>query len=111
MSQLVASDEFEQSYRRIQAILSEARNRAYQAINSAMVLAYWEIGRAVIEEEQRGQERAEYGQRLVGELAKRLTAEFGKGFDRSNLFHMRAFFRSCPRSVERLTGALYNSGS
>src|SRR5262245_47547428 len=61
-----------------------------------MVAAYWEIGRVIIEEEQRGNDRAEYGRRLVEDLAVRLTAEFGKGFDRSNLWHMRAFYVAYP---------------
>src|SRR5205823_14022344 len=66
-------------------------------INSAMVLAYWEIGRAIVEEEQQGRERAEYGQRLLRELSRRLTSEFGRGFDRSNLFHMRGFYLAYPK--------------
>ncbi len=78
-------------------ILSEARTRAYRAINMAMVAAYWEIGRVIVEEEQQGQDRAEYGQALIGELSSRLQADFGKGFDRSNLWHMRAFFLSYPK--------------
>src|SRR5262245_19985815 len=61
-----------------------------------MVAAYWEIGRVIIEEEQRGNDRAEYGRRLVEDLAVRLTAEFGKGFDRSNLWHMRSFYVAYP---------------
>ena len=57
---------FQQTYERIRAILSEARARAYRAINTAMVAAYWEIGRVIVEEEQKGQQRAEYGQALIG---------------------------------------------
>ena len=87
---------FQQTYERIRAILSEARARAYRAINTAMVAAYWEIGRVIVEEEQRGQQRAEYGQGLVVELSQRLTAEFGRGYDRSNLQHMRAFYLAYP---------------
>jgi predicted nuclease of restriction endonuclease-like (RecB) superfamily len=92
-----AAPDFESAYDRIRTILAEARNRAYQAINTAMVLAYWEIGRVIIEEEQHGAQRAGYGQQLVEELARRLTAEFGKGFDRSNLFHMKAFYLAYPK--------------
>jgi hypothetical protein len=69
MSDLVPSKDFETSYGRIKAILTEARNRAYQAINTAMVLAYWEIGKTIVEEEQQGQERADYGQRLLADLS------------------------------------------
>ena len=83
---------FQQTYERIKAILSEARGRAYRAINTAMVAAYWEIGRVIVEEEQQGQQRAEYGKGLLVELSQRLTADFGKGFDRTNLQQMRAFY-------------------
>ncbi|HEX5269316.1 MAG TPA: PDDEXK nuclease domain-containing protein [Gemmataceae bacterium] len=97
MSDIVpASSEFEQSYEFIKAILTEARNRAYQAINTAMVAAYWEIGRAIVEQEQRGEQRADYGQQLIVNLSRRLTAEFGKGFDRTNLQQMRVFYRAYP---------------
>ena len=84
-------DGFQQTYERIRAIFSDARARAYRAINTAMVAAYWEIGRVIVEQEQQGQQRAEYGKGLLVELSQRLTAEFGKGFDRTNLWHMRAF--------------------
>jgi predicted nuclease of restriction endonuclease-like (RecB) superfamily len=89
--------DFGTAYDRIRAILNEARDQTYQAINRAMVRAYWEIGRVIVEEEQHGAERADYGKRLVVELARRLTAEFGKGFDRSNLFHMKGFYLAYPK--------------
>jgi hypothetical protein len=84
-------------YVRVHAILAEARGRAWQAVNAAMVEAYWEVGRVLVEEEQAGQGRAEYGRRIVEGLAARLQAEFGRDFDRSNLFHMRAFFLAYPK--------------
>jgi hypothetical protein len=87
---------FDQTYERIRSILAEARGRAYRAINTAMVAAYWEIGRVIVEEEQRGQQRAEYGTGLLPEISRRLTAEFGKGFDRYNLGNMRAFYLTYP---------------
>ena len=59
-----------------------------------MVAAYWEIGRVIVEEEQRGGQRADYGQEVIQNLASRLLADFGKGFDRSNLWHMRSFYLS-----------------
>ena len=52
----------------------------------------WEIGRHIVEFEQLGQSRAEYGKRLIPQLTERLTSEFGKGFDERNLRHMRSFF-------------------
>lgn len=86
----------QQTYQRIKSILSEARARAHRAINTAMIGAYWEIGRIIVEEEQQGQQRAEYGQALIAEFSARPKSEFGKGFDRSNLWHMRSFYLSYP---------------
>ena len=97
MSEIVpTSSGFQQTYERIKTILSEARSRAYRAINTAMVAAYWEIGRVIVEQEQQGHERAEYGRGLLVELSERLSAEFGRGFDRSTLQHMRAFYLTYP---------------
>src|SRR5262245_45649003 len=97
MSDLVPNTpDFEQAYARIKDILTEARHQVCRAINTVMVTAYWEIGRTIVEIEQQGQERAEYGQQLIEELAGRLRADFGKGFDRSNLWHMRAFYLAFP---------------
>lgn len=82
-------------YRQIASILDAARERAYAAVNFAMVEAYWEIGRSIVEE-QGGKERAEYGEALLQGLAERLTADFGKGFDVSNLRYMRQFYQAFP---------------
>jgi len=81
---------------RIRQILTHARSRAWQALNTEMVTAYWEIGRAIAEEELRGVTRAEYGKQVVAALSERLSEEFGKGFDRSNLWHMRTFYVMFP---------------
>ena len=56
---------FDDAYRRIKAILTEARDRAWQAVNTAMVAAYWEVGRVIVEDEQAGQQRADYGKRVL----------------------------------------------
>jgi predicted nuclease of restriction endonuclease-like (RecB) superfamily len=79
-------------YQQIRKVLIQARSRALRAVNAEMVACYWEIGRLIIEEEQQGEKRAEYGKRLIRDLSKRLSEEFGKGFDRTNLQHMRAFY-------------------
>ena len=83
-------------YQQIREVLTQARNRAWRAVNYEMVACYWEIGRLIIEEEQRGEARADYGARLIADISRRLTAEFGKGFDRTNLQHMRSFFMNFP---------------
>ena len=76
----------------IKKILKNARQKAYIAVNSAMVEAYWEMGRRIVEEEQRGKERAEYGKEIVKNLSKELTEEFGKGFSRRTLWEMRKLY-------------------
>ena len=88
----IANQGTEQIYQRVKEILTAGRSRAWQAVNAAMVSTYWEIGRIIVEEEQTGESRAEYGKRIIKSLAERLSAEFGKGFDHSNLWNMRAFY-------------------
>ena len=76
----------------IKKILKNARQKAYTAVNSAMVEAYWEIGRRIVEEEQSGRERAEYGKEILKNLSKELTEEFGKGFGERNIRNIRQFY-------------------
>ncbi len=85
-----------EAYQNIAAILETARVNAYRAVNEVMVQAYWEIGRVIVEEEQRGKKRADYGKTLIAELAQRLTADFGKGFTETNLKYMRQFYLTFP---------------
>ena len=82
-------------YSQIKKILESARGQVYKTANSAMVMAYWQIGKNIVEQ-QGGDERADYGVRLISELSKRLTADFGKGFDERNLRNMRAFYLAFP---------------
>ncbi len=77
-------------------ILSEARARAGWTVNFIVVEAYWKVGRRILEEEQDGKHRAEYGSSLLQYLSKELTQRMGKGFDPSNLSHMRKFYRLFP---------------
>lgn len=79
-------------YSDIRAILQSARNKAYTAINTAMVDAYWRIGKRIVEEEQAGESRAQYGQALIKNLSIELNAEFGKGFSVANLKNFRQFY-------------------
>jgi predicted nuclease of restriction endonuclease-like (RecB) superfamily len=82
------------AYQNIRQILEDARKTAYTAVNVAMVQAYWNIGRIIVEEEQRGRVKAGYGERLIKELAEQLTKDFGKGFTISNLKYFRQFYLS-----------------
>jgi len=75
---------------------SEPRARTYTAANAAMVDAYWRIGRRIVEEEQRGASRAEYGSKLIRHLARALGEEFGRGMSVANLWNFRQFYLTFP---------------
>lgn len=80
----------------VRSILADARRSAYTAVNSAMVAAYWQIGRRIVEEEQGGEAKSTYGKRLLPELSYALTTEFGKGFSYANLRNFRQFHLTYP---------------
>ena len=80
----------------IKTTIEEARNRAKQSINHIMTEAYWNIGRLIVEEEQKGNERAAYGEGLIKGLSQRLIEEYGKGFSQRNLRSMRSFYLAFP---------------
>ena len=82
-------------YHEVQKILQLARQTAYKAVNFAMVSAYWQIGKVITEDELQ-HKRAEYGKSVLRNLAMRLTEEFGKGFDESNLRYMCLFYKAFP---------------
>ncbi len=84
-------------YSEIRKTILEARHHVYTAVNSAMVQTYWNIGRIIVEHEQEGKERAEYGTGLLKNLAQRLTDEFGRGFTEHNLRNMRTFYQKFPK--------------
>ncbi len=87
-----SSASLDRVYRNIRQVIDEARVTVYRAANSATVQAYWNIGRIIVEQEQRGERRAGYGEQLIGALASRLTKEYGKGFTTTNLKYMRQFY-------------------
>lgn len=88
----MAKDNLERStYLSIKEILTSAREKAYKAVNFAMVEAYWNVGKLIVEA-QDGNERAEYGEELLKDLSKDLTRGFGKGFTVTNLRYMRQFY-------------------
>ena len=78
-------------------MLEKARITAYRSVNFAMVQSYREIGRIIVEEEQKGKERAKYGKALIKELSIRLTGDYGKGFNERNLWYMRDFYLTFPK--------------
>jgi len=76
----------------IRELLENARKNVAQQVNTQLLTTYWNIGRIIVEYEQQNQIRADYGKQTLKELSKELTQEFGKGFSRSNLQNMRAFY-------------------
>jgi predicted nuclease of restriction endonuclease-like (RecB) superfamily len=82
-------------------LLEQARRNSARSVNALMTATYWEIGRRIVEQEQRGQRRAQYGKALLRRLAADLTSRFGKGFSERNLLAMREFFLawSIPQTV------------
>ena len=82
-------------YTLVHDILQTARRTAYKAVNFAMVTAYWQIGKVITEYELQNQ-RAQYGKAVLRNLAERLTHDFGKGFDESNLRYMCLFYKAFP---------------
>lgn len=83
-------------YHSIATILRTARANTYRAIDFTMVEAYWNVGRTIVEDDQRGESRAEYGTQLMQRLSDRLCAEFGKGFSVQSLWNMRQFYQYFP---------------
>ena len=80
----------------VSKIIDAARESASRSVNAAMTAAYWLIGRRIVESEQSGEERAEYGAALVERLAEDLTAQFGRGFSLRNIYNMRLFYLAHP---------------
>ncbi len=92
-----AGDEFSALLGQLQTVIADARQRALRSVDVIQVQTCWQVGRHIIEFEQGGAVRAAYGKRLLPLLAERLTAEFGAGFDASNLRHMRLFYQAFPK--------------
>jgi predicted nuclease of restriction endonuclease-like (RecB) superfamily len=79
-------------FEEVRAILRKSRKKAYRAVNSSMVEAYWLIGKRIVIEEQKGKDRAKYGEKLIRNLSIQLNKEFGKGFSYANLKNFRQFY-------------------
>lgn len=92
----------------VSKIIDAARESAARSVNAAMTAAYWLVGRRIVESEQSGEERAEYGAALLERLAKDLTGQFGRGFSRQNLQNMRLFYLAHPpdRILQTVSGKL-----
>ncbi len=89
MNEIIVLKEF---INRVTVIIEVAKGNIYNSVNSEMVKAYWFIGKEIVEEEQKGKERAEYGKSVIENLSKELNIKYGKGFDARNLRSMRQFY-------------------
>ncbi|MDQ7047477.1 MAG: DUF1016 N-terminal domain-containing protein [Sulfurovum sp.] len=107
MSDIIKKDDF---YLNIKNILQTARDNTYRQVNFTMVEAYWNIGQQIVQEEQNGKDRADYGVYLIKNISKKLTADFGKGFTSTNLKMMRQFYNAFQNShtlCDQLTWSHY----
>ncbi|MBM2846617.1 MAG: hypothetical protein HW407_1929 [Bacteroidetes bacterium] len=88
----------------VSELLEQARRTSARVVNAVMTATYWEVGRRIVEFEQAGEKRAEYGEVLLVRLSSDLTTRFGRGFGKSNLFQMRAFYLAYSDIFQTLSG-------
>lgn len=93
----------ENLYGRIAGLLQATKQNVVRAVNQTMVYTYYEIGRMIVEDEQQGKDRAEYGKKLLKELSKKLTVNFGKGFSEDNLGRMKNFYLLYSKQISATT--------
>ena len=89
-------------------IIESSREAAYQAVNTALIRRNWLIGYRIAEEELQGENRAEYGANVIKKLAKDLTAEYGKGFTKTNLYNFYSFYKTYPEIFHSPSGKFNN---
>lgn len=95
-TRLVATSGFNDLIGQLRALISQARQQALRAVDQIQVRTSWEVGRHIVEYDQGGRKRAVYGAGLLTDVSERLTTEFGKGFDASNLYKMTRFYQLFP---------------
>ena len=96
MPDLIPEPQLTELIGQLRTLIQDARQRVLRSADAIQVQTCWQVGRHIVEFEQGGAERAAYGHRLITRLASTLTAEFGKGFDASNLRQMRLFYKAFP---------------
>jgi len=105
MTRIINPKEYKNLKQEIGSLLQKGREQAGRAVNSILLNTYWHIGKHIVEYEQKGDVKAEYGSELINQLSKDLTIEFGKGFSRSNLFQIRLLYLTFPK-IQTLSGQL-----
>ena len=108
--QSLSSEEYNALLVDVTRWLEQARKQAGRAVNALMTTTYWRIGERIFEQEQRGGERVGYGERIVEQLARDLSARFGRGFSRANVFQMRQFYLTYRAKVQTVSGLLGAGG-
>jgi len=106
-AKVCALDQVTAFFERVVGILEQAQARVVRAVNSEMVLAYWQIGREIVEHLQGGEDRAGYGEKLIEPLSEGLGGRFGRGYSTTNLRYFRAFYLACParkREIRHIQG-------
>jgi len=88
----IMDNHYKQMLDKIGIILEQGRKQAYSAVNNVLIKTYWESGREIVEYEQKGKEKAEYGSALLDRISKDLKKRYGKGFSRRNVLDMRRFY-------------------
>ena len=91
---MLTEKNIEKLHQQIVFVIESSRQNAYKAVNTSMVMSYWEIGRLMLEEEQQGKERAKYGAYLIAEMAKRLQKKYGSGYAQQSLRNYRQFYKN-----------------
>ena len=91
-------------YSRASSVIEQARQTAYRQVNEALVKRNWELGKLIAEEELNGQDRAVYGAAIIKDLSKRLTASYGKGFTKTNLYNFKSFYEMFPKIFHAVSG-------
>lgn len=91
----------------VRSIIDEGRRQAYSAVNATMISTYWNVGRRIVEEEQHGEQRAEYGEYLAHKLADALQSEYGKTFNYRNICYFRQFYL-CFKDIEIVNSRVHN---
>ena len=102
---IVNPNEYDKLINSIGKLLEDARKNVAKTVNTILVETYWKIGKQIVEYEQRGKERANYGEELLKKLSKDLTNKYGRGFSRSNLQYMRLLYVKYPK-CQTLSGKL-----
>jgi predicted nuclease of restriction endonuclease-like (RecB) superfamily len=95
-SNLSHADNYSQLLLQLEQVITDGRKKAITAVNQSMVVAYWNVGKRIIQFEQDGKTRAEYGSKLLHNLSQDLTSRLGSGYNHSNINYMRMFFLEYP---------------